>query len=122
MILEFTLKGPIPAKKNSRRNFRGLSLPSENYLKWHKENLPTAKTAAGVSSLDVNKPLKIEVLVTFKDKRRRDLDNELSSVLDLMVDAGVIKDDCWVNVPEMSIKGVKGEEDKAVIKVTQIGV
>lgn len=124
MITEFYLSGPVPSKKNSRVNFRGkggrlISLPGEAYTKWHKENLPTARTLALTSGLHKDRPFYLSVSVQFKDRRRRDLDNALSSILDLLVDAGVIPDDCWERVPQISISGSKGDSDMVRVTLSQ---
>lgn len=119
MITRIDLSGPVPAKKNSRRNFRGVSLPSEAYLKWHGKNIGKARLAALSSPLDPSKPVTIAVDVTYKDRHRRDLDNALSSILDLLVDAKAIPDDCWEKVPEMRIRGSKGDADVVMVEIIQ---
>lgn len=124
MITEFKLSGPVPSKKNSRLNFCGkggriVSLPGEAYTKWHRQNIPTARTVAISSGLQKNKPYSISISVVFKDRRRRDLDNILSSILDLLVDAGVLPDDCWEKVPDEHISGKQGSEDCVWVTITQ---
>ena len=37
------------------------------------------------------------------DMKRRDSDNQLSSVLDTLVDAGILEDDNWKIIPEKHI-------------------
>lgn len=46
-------------------------------------------------------PVRITLAIGFKDNHRQDLDNRISSVLDMLVKIGVIKDDCWKYVPQI---------------------
>lgn len=92
--------GRIPSKKNSRIHTRsGMSFPSANYTKWHKD-----------ASLQI--PEKRQefmghgITLTFymPDNRRTDLTNKAESVMDLLVDNGVLQDDCWQITGDVSLK------------------
>lgn len=48
-----------------------------------------------------SKPVRITIAIVFKDNHRQDLDNRISSILDMLVKAGVIQDDCWKCVPQI---------------------
>lgn len=88
----FFIEGQVAPKKNERqvfvKNGRLINIPSKRYKKWHDQAMWQLK---GIKKFN---PL-YEIVMTFwfKDKRRRDLDNVQSSVLDLLQDAGVIEDD-----------------------------
>lgn len=99
----YTITGGVPSKKNSRINTRsGRSFPSKEYRAWH-ETAGLEIQSQGIKSF--TKPVEIEVKIYFKNNIRQDLDNRLSSILDLLVDLGVIEDDRWQCVPEIEIKG-----------------
>ena len=70
------------------------------------------------------KKASIQILVTAKDNRRRDLDSLLSAVkpwLDGLVLAGLVKDDNYFIVPEITVKflGVFDRESVVII-VTEV--
>lgn len=124
MSINFSLTAPIPSKKNSRLNFRTkygkqISIPNKAYSEWHKLNLPVVKILALNSQFDSQNPFSLGVKIIFKDKRRRDLDNALNSILDLLVDGGLIPDDNWGVIQEMSIRAEKGNIDGAYICLNQ---
>ena len=85
--------GRIPSKKNGRINTRsGRSFPSSKYTAWHKDASYQLKTQK-------IKPFPIEMGITLTfympDDRKCDLSNKCESVMDLLVDNGVIEDDAW---------------------------
>lgn len=121
MIIE--LSAPIPSKKNSRRNIRQksgriVSIPSESYERWHENNI--VRVMAAAESGKMKGPLKITLEIGFQNRRRRDMDNALSSVLDLLVDGGVLPDDSWDIVPEMTVKGSLSKNSRAVVEISPI--
>ena len=106
-VWSYQLPAPIPSKKNSRRNFavrskktgktRFVSLPNDAYNEWERRAI-VAMMAAGLPP----KPLSgvsVALVLQFKDKRVRDTDNAMSSVLDALKKGGVIADDRWLCVP-----------------------
>lgn len=88
MIL--TILGRIPSKKNSRINTRsGRSFPSSKYTAWHKD--------ASLQIMGAKPQSQKDFVLTFymPDNRRCDLTNKAESVMDLLVDCGLLEDDCW---------------------------
>lgn len=59
---------------------------------------------ACLGHLPFNKPVSISVAVYFPDRRKRDLDNLAKVLLDSLVQAQIIEDDCWQFVPELHWK------------------
>ena len=88
----FLIEGNTPSKKNQRQMFvkngRMINIPSKRYKEWHDQAMWQLK---GVKKL--KPPYEITTVFWFKDKRRKDLDNAQSSVLDLLQDVGIIEDD-----------------------------
>lgn len=104
-MLFLRIDGETPAKKNSRINTRsGRSFPSKKYQDWHKTAVNVVKLQNNVVFAPISSPVKIEMIFIHGDKRRRDSDNGCSSILDTLVDAGVLFDDCYEIVKELSIK------------------
>ena len=104
---------PVP-KKNSRNLFkRGgkiFNIPSSRYKSWHR-----VAAFEIINQIDSVIPIldveKISIEFHMPDNRRRDLTNIAESVMDLLVDAEVIKDDCWQIVPIVAL------ESKGICKV-----
>ena len=114
--LKIELAGLPPAKKNSRRNFKsGVSLPSVRYEVWNKY------AVAEISEQWDEEPLSqtSSMCVTFSisDKRRKDLDNMLTSVLDMLVDCSVLEDDTWQICSNITIRGLEAEQDLTTIQI-----
>ena len=101
--LKIVLTGETPSKKNSRVVDRrtGRTFPSAAFRKWHDEKVFEALTncRGGIPQ----PPLKIRFEFTPGDLRRRDSDNQASSVLDLLVDTKIIPDDGWNVVRNIEI-------------------
>ena len=103
--MKIIILGEIPSKKNSKmiicRGARPMVLPSVKYKEWHTE------WAYKIASSRPNKPLercKVEILYYAGTKRKKDLDNANSSILDLLKDTGYILDDNWFVVEEVNSK------------------
>lgn len=104
--LAVELSLPYPPSGNALwRSNRGRVHKSERYTRWLKD--------AGYIALEqrpggIVGPYKISIQATRPDKRRRDLDNLLKPISDLLVSVGVIEDDSrcemisarWVTIGE----------------------
>lgn len=99
-IVEFFLKSQVPAQKNqkvmaiNRRTGKPFPMTSKSVAKWKSDandllDLLEIKGIAG--------PVEISLNFVHKDKRKRDIDNEVSTVLDLLKNRKIIEDDnCFV--------------------------
>lgn len=118
--LEIVLTGRIPSKKNSKlwivRGGRRFLVPSANYSMWHEEKMwELKKYIAGVKN-----PItlcKIEATIFFPDNMKADLTNKAESIMDLLVDAQVLKDDNHKICPDLHLisGGVEKENPRAII-------
>ena len=107
--MKIVISGRIPSKKNSRLTFaRGnkiINIPSKAYASWHKDALEQLSSYSGGLLEDIEK-----VTLSFwaPDKRSSDLSNKTESIMDLLVDKGILKDDNWFIVPrlELVLKGI----------------
>jgi len=96
-ILELRLDGNIPSKKNSRINRGdGKSFPSKKYMDWEEDALKQTRLQTRLRFI---KPVSVEVIIYFGTNTRADLDNRLTSILDMLVEGVVLKDDKWQDVP-----------------------
>lgn len=105
-MIKIIIQGIPPAKKNGKqwvvRGTRRFLVPSEAYQNWHE--IATYEVTRQIGPVRQKLPLhvvKMEVTYFVKDKKRRDSDNATTSVLDLFVDLGIIKDDSMVELPDI---------------------
>jgi Holliday junction resolvase RusA-like endonuclease len=94
MSISLEIEGTVPSKKNGRRfvvaGGRVRSMPSLNYEAWHTAALWQLKKVKPYSG---EYPVTVSISLYFATKHRKDLDNVASSILDTLVDAGIIVDD-----------------------------
>lgn len=105
--LTIKLATNIPSKKNSRINLRnGISIPSKAYREWHDEAVVMSKIQATKQDWSMKKGdrAKITGIIYCATLRKTDIDNKLSSFLDMIVDANIIPDDNWQTIPEITIR------------------
>lgn len=107
--MQIIIPNQTPAKKNSRqgvvRNGRIMNFPSKIYVAWEKEALKTLQQYSGQPDG------KVAIIYQFYvgDHRKRDLDNMIASVNDVLVKAGLLEDDSWKH---LSIGAADAEYDK----------
>jgi Holliday junction resolvase RusA-like endonuclease len=117
--VELVLEGSVPSKKNQRINRGdGKSFPSKKFVDWQVDALKQVRVQTRHRFYT---PVSIEVIVYFATKTRSDLDNRLSSLLDMLVEALVLRDDKWQDVPRIAIEAEyrKGKPG-AFIRLTEI--
>jgi len=103
------------SKKNNRRNFGRVSLPSLAYVKFH--NL-VAEFMLPYSHLNITTPIRINVDYQIKGNYHQDLDNALSSIFDCLTDYHVIEDDDLI--VEVNAKKSNGHKDwKIVLEIEE---
>lgn len=102
MIMQIPME--TPSKKNSRVTDRrtGRSFPSKRYVEWHRA--ATLWLRSHYPCGRIEGPLKITLSFTHPTLRRKDADNGTNSIFDLLVDVGILQDDCWTIVMEHSVR------------------
>lgn len=118
-IVELKLEGNVPSKKNSRvRTRSGSSIPSKAFSDWQESALWQVRQQTKTRFL---KPVSLEVIVYFGTNGRADLDNRVTSILDMLVEAIVIRDDKWQDVPRISAQAeYRKREPGAFIRLTEL--
>lgn len=101
--MKFTIEGETPAKKNSKiRTRAGYMIPSKKYQEWHTQ-ASAQLFYQKKPPLAINYPVIISLSFFHGDKRRRDSDNGTSSILDFLVDFGILADDNWEIVRVLNV-------------------
>lgn len=115
--LVLQIAAPIPSKKNNRVVLKnGVNIPSREFRAWHRANISELKRRALEHGVFTS-PVSISVGIGFKNRIRRDLDNALTSVLDLLKDSGIIEDDDWNHVRRVSCEVVDTSSDYALVTI-----
>ena len=100
-MVNITVKGKIPSKKNSKQIVcRGrfpMVLPSKAFKAWHDVALPELVAYREKTLMpDPRLPIaqcKVAIIMYAHDARAFDLTNKAESVMDLLVEGGIIEDD-----------------------------
>lgn len=106
--MKLVIYGPTPSKKNSKiivcRGKFPMLLPSTSYVNWHKLALVQLMGKKAIKSS--------ELILTFfaGDNRKFDLTNKAESIMDTLVDAGLIIDDNYSIISKLTL--VFGGVDK----------
>lgn len=88
--LVISFLGIVPSKKNSKRAFRWIVLPSENYVERHKRMMKILWwTKWEYNSF----PCTVEIVSIAWDRVHWDVDNTVTSFFDLFTDLWIIEDD-----------------------------
>lgn len=128
--MQLTISGSVPSKKNSRiTTASGRSFPNKTYMAWEKDAL--TQLALQKWEPITKYPVQLTVVFYVKDRVHRDLDNMLSSILDVLKDhkvkgvivrQGVIQDDSWryVSPITVSVEGVSKCCPRAEIYIESI--
>lgn len=115
--MKLTISGTTPSKKNSRINTRsGRSFPSARFTEWEKPALVELKDQfAGLKITEY--PISLTMVFYNTDKRRHDLDNQSSSILDTLVKADVLEDDNQTKVDCITLQygGVDKENPRCEV-------
>ncbi len=109
-MVKITLTGDVPSKKNSKQIIyvrgRPIIIPSKNHKAWHYDAMSQVAEIKPV----VKQISAIELIFYPSTKRLFDLSNKAESIMDLLVDAAIIKDDNYSVVPKLILQ--IGNHDK----------
>ena len=102
--MKLFVSGRIPSKKNSKRRLRRgnrtFTVPSLAHESWHGQaflelRMQCAKKVKNVRAVSLS--------FWFKDNAVKDLTNAAESIMDLLVDYGVLEDDCWQKTGQITL-------------------
>lgn len=126
--LTFVLKGRVPSLKNCRqlvrRGQRTISLPSAAHRAWHPIALQQLKSQILLLPPEIQNQLPLDSVrfcdigLFTEDKRRFDLDNALSSILDVLVDAKILVTDDYITLSNLKIEFLGVQRNAATSIIT----
>ena len=124
-MYNFVLSETPVSKKNGKqiinRGGRTYLIPSNSHKTWHDNaghELSIQTSQLRGIDLSMGKIRLIEIKFQMGNKYRKDLDNLATSILDLLVDHGIIHDDSIFYVPELSLKYTGYVKDKPCTVIT----
>lgn len=125
-MIEIRIDGETPSKKNVNKfNIRTKTVYKDaKYVKWHTSAM--LQMHSQIYRMEpipnmIDTPVSIYLSFFHGDNRRRDSDNQTSSIMDLLQDCKVLKDDNWNIVREIHIKNYKSENNAyCLIKICSI--
>lgn len=106
--MKLVIKGTVPSLKNSKQIFRTASgrpfiTSSDKAKTWMTTAVEELQEQfKGYKITDY--PISVALVMYNKDRIRRDLDNQTSSILDAMRHAGVVADDDWKHIDCLTIQ------------------
>lgn len=118
-IVEINLEGSIPSKKNSRvRTRSGASIPSKAFHDWQDDALRQVRVQTRERFLGL---IQIELIIYFATLGRADTDNKVTSILDMLVEGLVLKDDYWETVAKTNYEAAyRPGRGGAFIRITEL--
>ncbi len=100
----FVLDGNIPSKKNRVRFGKNGTYHDKTFTEWHKQAMlqlaPQWKINAWISHAK-----EVSISFTYGTHRAKDLTNCAESIMDLLVDLYILKDDSFQICPCIILKG-----------------
>ncbi len=102
-ILRFHYEGNTPSKKNQKQIFRGKNgkpfiSASSDFKDWHKKaewEIKLQMSRQTSARFPVQRCVRVYANLFYDTNRARDNSNTWESILDLMVDVGILSDDSW---------------------------
>ena len=115
-MIRFQLIGETPSKKNSKiRTRSGYMIPSKAHEKWHSDALIQLNSQLCRMGPEAPNMIESPVIVYIDfyhgNMVRRDSDNQVSSIMDLLQDAKIIADDRWEIIKQIHVRNFYEKND-----------
>lgn len=116
--MKFFIKTNIPSQKNSKMiafnksTNRPFIMSNPKVKEWQVE---TAKSLIGLPN--IFGPVEISMKFVHKDRRKKDIDNEQTSILDLLKNNGIIEDDNCFIVRKLNAEFVGIDKDNYGVEI-----
>lgn len=129
--MHIVIHGQVPAQKNSMQMARNpktgkyFPVSSAATRKWKtaaKNELKALLAAGDIQPIpEGSYPVSMVLVIYVKDNVRRDSDNMLSTVQDMLITAGILNDDCWqeLNPRSVEVAGIDRENPRAEVYIDE---
>lgn len=123
METRITIRGRVPSKKNGRRAIyvggRTIMIASRDHEAWHADAMAQVREQYWPKQEVFAGPVAVEIEFWAPNRVKADLSNKAESIMDLLVDSGVITDDNWWEVQALTLTfaGISRDDPRAEIKV-----
>ncbi|MFC6277301.1 RusA family crossover junction endodeoxyribonuclease [Psittacicella hinzii] len=120
MQLELTLDFPVSVNAMYKTVVRGKfthRAHSQRYREYRKQIIPQVQyqiLAQKWKKANENTFIALEVVEYCPDRRRRDIDNVIKPIMDILTEAGVYDDDSQIKRLEVSKINVDDQDDKSL--------
>lgn len=105
------MNGNTPSKKNSKQivyvRGRPLIISSKKHKDWHSIALESLKLSCIKQNIHkMTLTTTSDIILTFyaENRRKFDLTNKAESIMDILVDVGLLEDDNYEVVPNLTLK------------------
>lgn len=115
-----TISGTVPAQKNNKSVGKSKTTgkifvsSSPRFKAWQKKAIQEVRSYGVIAP----NPTAIFIKIWNEDKRGRDLDNQLSSILDLLKECEVITDDNCFVLPALGIQFIDIDKENPRAEIT----
>lgn len=124
----FEILGNTPSKKNQKQiiHVKGkpIIISSKRHNEWHKDaSIQLLQHKRKINDgIMIDFPIKISLGFYAPNKRKYDLDNRASTILDLLVDGQIIVDDTWNIVQYIEIKhlGIDTKKARCIVTIDKL--
>lgn len=118
-MITLTLTGNITPKARARVTANGTFMP-HSYQNWKRNAIASLRSQCPSSGL---KGVEVAIVLRGKHSRRGDLDNISGSILDALVQAGILQNDNLVYVTALSVRLEYGKSEPiALVQISGKGV
>jgi len=91
--VKLILEGNVPSKKNSRVHTRsGASIPNKRFVQWQESAMWQVRQQTRERFIT---PVNVDAIIYFGTRSRADVDNRLTSILDMLVEMVTLSDDAY---------------------------
>lgn len=117
--VEIVLVGAVIPKKNNRINLKsGVSIPNNKFTQWQDDAITEVRKQTRHRFYN---PVSLELIIYFGTKRKADLDNRLTSIMDMLAEALIVRDDKWEDIPLIQIQAeYRKNKPGAFIRLTEL--
>lgn len=128
-MCRFQILGETPSKKNVNKfNCKTKRVYKDaHYERWHEDAMVQLQSYIGLAMLGdempkaIDYPIRVNLTFVHGDKARRDSDNQVSSIMDLLQDVKVLEDDRWEIVREIHVKNeYEKNEARCLIEIERV--